>query len=125
VDNDDYPRIGVILLPDNDFDRGPGPGEKRHSHVKAPNCLVAWRFREARYASTPRESNAPGPDHKLISVPEDGHDHGGLNALLADVERTGASVTITKHGRPVAVLIPTHQGRRRFVQLPALAAADT
>ena len=27
-----------------------------------------------------------------------------LNALLADVERTGASVTITKHGRPVAVL---------------------
>ena len=48
-----------------------------------------------------------------------------LNALLADVERSGASVTITNHGRPVAVLMPAHQGRRRFVQLPALAVADT
>lgn len=27
-----------------------------------------------------------------------------LNALLAEVESTGAAVTITKHGRPVAVL---------------------
>jgi hypothetical protein len=39
---------GVILLPDNDFDRLPGPEEKRHSHVKPPNWWAAWRFREAR-----------------------------------------------------------------------------
>ncbi|HWX99811.1 MAG TPA: type II toxin-antitoxin system Phd/YefM family antitoxin [Mycobacterium sp.] len=48
-----------------------------------------------------------------------------LNPLLADVERRGASVTIMNHGRPVAALMPAHQGRRRFVQLPALAVADT
>ena len=48
-----------------------------------------------------------------------------LNALLADVERTGASVTITNHGRPVAVLMPAHQGKGGFVQLPALGVADT
>jgi prevent-host-death family protein len=28
-----------------------------------------------------------------------------LNALLAEVERTGTSVTITNHGRPVAILM--------------------
>ena len=64
----------------------------------------------------------------MISVREDGHDHGAhprLNGLLAGVERTGASVTITNHRRPVAVVMPAHQGRRRFVQLPALAVADT
>ena len=60
------------------------------------------------YASTPRksESNAPGPDYKLISLREDGDDHGAhpkLNGLVAGVERTGASVTITNHGLPVAV----------------------
>ena len=74
----------------------------------------------ARCANLNLTSNAPGPDYKLISVSEDGHDYAGnakLNALLADVEPTGASVTITKHGRPVAGLIPAHQGRRRFVQL--------
>ncbi|HEX9176036.1 MAG TPA: type II toxin-antitoxin system Phd/YefM family antitoxin, partial [Mycobacterium sp.] len=32
-----------------------------------------------------------------------------LNALLAEVERTGVSVTITNHGRPVAVLTPARQ----------------
>ncbi len=66
-------------------------------------------------------------NYKLISVREDGHDHGAhpkLNGLLAGIERSGASVTITNHGRRVAVLIPAHQGRRRFVQLPALAVAD-
>ena len=47
------------------------------------------------YAITPRksESNAPGPDYKLISVPEDWvtttEAKAKLNALLADVERTG------------------------------------
>ena len=29
-----------------------------------------------------------------------------LNALLAEVQRTGSPVTITTHGRPVAVLTP-------------------
>jgi antitoxin (DNA-binding transcriptional repressor) of toxin-antitoxin stability system len=44
---------------------------------------------------------------------------------LADVELTRASVTNTNHGRPVALLMPAHQGRRSFVQLPALAVAET
>jgi prevent-host-death family protein len=48
-----------------------------------------------------------------------------LNALLAEVERTGVSVTITNHGRPVAVLMPANQRPRRFGQLPALAVRDT
>jgi prevent-host-death family protein len=47
-----------------------------------------------------------------------------LNALLAEVERTGVSVTITTHGRPVAVLTPARQRPRRFGQLPALAVPD-
>ena len=47
-----------------------------------------------------------------------------LNALLAEVERTGASVTITNHGRPVAVLMPSKPRPRRFGQLPALTVPD-
>ena len=47
-----------------------------------------------------------------------------LNALLAEVERTGASVTITNHGRPVAVLMPSEPRSRRFGQLPALTVPD-
>jgi prevent-host-death family protein len=47
-----------------------------------------------------------------------------LNALLAEVERTGVSVTITNHGRPVAVLVPALQRPRRFGQLPALTVPD-
>ena len=47
-----------------------------------------------------------------------------LNALLAEVERTGASVTITNHGRPVAVLMPAERRPRRFGQLPALFVPD-
>jgi prevent-host-death family protein len=47
-----------------------------------------------------------------------------LNALLAEVERTGVSVTITNHGRPVAVLMPAQQRLRRFGQLPALTVPD-
>jgi len=44
-----------------------------------------------------------------------------LNALLADVERTGESVTITNHGRPVAKLVPVQPMQRKFGQLPNLA----
>ena len=47
-----------------------------------------------------------------------------LNALLADVERTGASVTITNHGRPVARLVPFRPLPRRFGQLPNLSVPD-
>ena len=47
-----------------------------------------------------------------------------LNALLAEVERTGVSVTITNHGRAVAVLTPAHPRPRRFGQLPALVVPD-
>lgn len=47
-----------------------------------------------------------------------------LNALLAEVERTGVSVTITTHGRPVAVLSPATSRPRRFGQLPTLEVPD-
>jgi len=47
-----------------------------------------------------------------------------LNALLADVERTGESVTITNHGRPVARLVPFRPVPRRFGQLPHLVVPD-
>lgn len=43
-----------------------------------------------------------------------------LNALLAEVERTGKSVTITNHGRPVAKLVPVEPMPRKFGQLPNL-----
>ncbi len=33
-------------------------------------------------------------------------------------------MTITNHGRPVAVLSPAHQRPRRFGQLPALTVPD-
>lgn len=46
-----------------------------------------------------------------------------LNALLAEVERTGESITITKHGRPVAKLVPVEPVPRRFGQLPNLVIA--
>ena len=47
-----------------------------------------------------------------------------LNAILAEVERTGSSVTITSHGRPVAVLSPVQQRPRTFGQLPKLVIGD-
>ena len=47
-----------------------------------------------------------------------------LNGLLAEVERTGVSVTITNHGRAVAVLSPAHRRPRKFGQLPALIVPD-
>lgn len=47
-----------------------------------------------------------------------------LNALLAEVQRTGAPVTITTHGRPVAVLTPVEPSARLFGMLPGLAIGD-
>lgn len=41
-----------------------------------------------------------------------------LNALLAEVERTGAPVTITSRGRPIAVLSPVRPVPRNFGLLP-------
>lgn len=41
-----------------------------------------------------------------------------LNRLLAEVERTGASVTVTSHGRAVAKIVPVRAVHRRFGQLP-------
>ena len=48
-----------------------------------------------------------------------------LNALLAEVQQTGVSVTITNHGQPVAVLSPVQPMARKFGQLPTLAVPDT
>lgn len=48
-----------------------------------------------------------------------------FNAVLAEVERTGAAVTITNHGRPVAVLSPVVAQPRKFGQLPNLVVPDT
>jgi len=48
-----------------------------------------------------------------------------LNALLAEVQRTGSPVTITTHGRPVDVLTPVESRPRSFGQLPTmLVGAD-
>ena len=47
-----------------------------------------------------------------------------LNALLADIERTGQSVTITNHGRPVAKLVPVTPVPRKFGQLPNLVVPN-
>lgn len=47
-----------------------------------------------------------------------------LNAVLAEVERTGAAVTITNHGRPVAVLSPAVPKPRTFGQLPNLVVPE-
>ena len=40
-----------------------------------------------------------------------------LNALLAEVAATGESVTITSHGKPVAILSPATPAPRQFGQL--------
>lgn len=47
-----------------------------------------------------------------------------LNALLAEVERTGASITITNYGRPVAMLVPIQPVPRRFGQFPNLVVPE-
>ncbi|MGB9308307.1 MAG: type II toxin-antitoxin system Phd/YefM family antitoxin [Mycobacterium sp.] len=48
-----------------------------------------------------------------------------LNALLSEVEQTGVAITITNHGRPVAVLSPSTPVPRRFGQLPTLVVPDS
>lgn len=48
-----------------------------------------------------------------------------LNALLAEVEHTGEPVTITNHGRPVAVLSPAQARPRTFGQFPKLVVPKT
>lgn len=47
-----------------------------------------------------------------------------LNALLAEVRRTGEAVVITSHGRPVARLVPVEPIRRSFGQLPHLRVPE-
>jgi prevent-host-death family protein len=47
-----------------------------------------------------------------------------LNRILADIERTGQSVTITNHGGPVARIVPVTTGSRTFGQLPHLSVPD-
>jgi prevent-host-death family protein len=47
-----------------------------------------------------------------------------LNALLAEIERTGNAVTITNHGRPVAQLVPMQPVPRKFGQLPKLVVPN-
>lgn len=47
-----------------------------------------------------------------------------LNAVLAEVESTGESVTITNHGRPVAVISPANARPRTFGQFPNLVVPE-
>lgn len=47
-----------------------------------------------------------------------------LNALLAEIQRTGKAVTITNHGRPVARLVPAEPMPRKFGQLPNLVVPN-
>lgn len=47
-----------------------------------------------------------------------------LNALLAEVERTGAPITITNHGRPIVVMSPAVPRPRTFGQLPGLVVPE-
>lgn len=44
-----------------------------------------------------------------------------LNALLAEVERTGKTLVITNHGRDVARLVPATPTPRQFGQMPNLS----
>ena len=46
-------------------------------------------------------------------------------ALLTEVQETGASITITSHGRPIAVLSRIRAVERKFGQLPMLSVPDT
>lgn len=48
-----------------------------------------------------------------------------LNAVLAEVERSGSPITITNHGRPVAVLAPVHPMPRTFGQFPSIAITQS
>lgn len=47
-----------------------------------------------------------------------------LNAVLAEVEKTGSPITVTSHGRAVAVISPVTPRTRTFGQFPGLAIPD-
>lgn len=47
-----------------------------------------------------------------------------LNAVLAEVEATGESVTVTKHNRPIAVISPATPVGRQFGQLSHMEIPD-
>ncbi|KXP05857.1 type II toxin-antitoxin system Phd/YefM family antitoxin [Tsukamurella tyrosinosolvens] len=47
-----------------------------------------------------------------------------LNAVLAEVERTGSPITVTSHGRAVAVISPAIPRTRTFGQFPGLTIPD-
>ncbi|MGN8025230.1 type II toxin-antitoxin system Phd/YefM family antitoxin [Microbacterium sp. 22242] len=47
-----------------------------------------------------------------------------LNALLAEVEKTGSPLTITSHGRPVAILSPVAPRKRVFGQFPGVVIPE-
>lgn len=68
------------------------------------------------------EPTAHAPSHSPIVTSTDAKNR--LNALLGDVERSGASFTITNHGRPVAMLVPFHPVPRRFGQLPGMVVPE-
>ncbi len=67
-----------------------------------------------------KEATTPGPGATVTSTDAKNR----LNALLAEVEKTGASVTITNHGRPVARLVPVQPVPRRFGQLTRLVVPE-
>lgn len=48
-----------------------------------------------------------------------------FNAVLAELESTGEPVTITSHGRPVALISPVQPSRRTFGQFPNLTVPDS
>ncbi|MDR1430938.1 MAG: type II toxin-antitoxin system prevent-host-death family antitoxin [Propionibacteriaceae bacterium] len=50
------------------------------------------------------------PVTKSVSI-YDAKSH--LSALIVDLEREGGEITITRHGRPVAQLVPAAAARRR------------
>lgn len=47
-----------------------------------------------------------------------------LNAILAEVEKSGSPVTVTSHGRPIAIISPATPTVRRFGQFPGLTVSD-
>ncbi|MCV7191201.1 type II toxin-antitoxin system Phd/YefM family antitoxin [Mycolicibacterium brumae] len=47
-----------------------------------------------------------------------------LNAVLSEIQKSGSPITITSHGRPVAVITPVTPRVRTFGQLPGLEIPD-
>ena len=47
-----------------------------------------------------------------------------LNAVLAEVEKTGSPITVTSHGRAVAVISPAVPKTRTFGQFPGLVISE-